>query len=89
MAQGKFKSKATNPGKAKQKLKKKATVAKKGARQIAPKKARYVEAAKLKKDLTKAINKNIEHDLAVRASNVDTKSFKVIQTPTVTKKDKK
>ena len=30
MAQGKFKSKAPNPGKAKQKLKKKATVAKKG-----------------------------------------------------------
>ena len=30
MAQGKFKSKGHNPGKAKQKLKKKATVVKKG-----------------------------------------------------------
>ncbi len=39
-------------------------------------------------DLTKAINKNIEHDLAVRASNVDTKSFKVIQTPAEATKKK-
>ncbi|XP_033119353.1 UPF0390 protein zgc136864-like [Anneissia japonica] len=82
MAQGRKKNNVQVPGKkSKNKLskhqQKKALGMKKGARQIAPKKARKIEEIKLQKNLTKAIGCNIEKEITAKASMNEAKPFKV------------
>ena len=48
---------------------------KKGARVIAPKKAKHLEAAKLKKGLEKSIKANIEQEITAKVKSVEAKSF--------------
>ena len=69
MPQGKLKTKVSIPSASKKKsaAKKKSKILRKGARSIAPKKANLIEAAKLKKTLTQAINKNIEKEMVLQA----------------------
>merc|ERR1711976_651348 len=84
MAQGKMKTKTKLPSGAKQKAKhqKKQLGPKKGGRTIAPKKAAHVQAAKLKKDLTRAINTKNENEMTARASTSEVKSFSVLKSTT-------
>lgn len=76
MPQGFKKNKAQLPDDVKNKKKhKKSPGVKKGTRDIVPKKKKLQEAAKLKKQLVKAIHNKVETDLLQRASNMETKSF--------------
>ncbi|XP_035686163.1 UPF0390 protein zgc136864-like [Branchiostoma floridae] len=70
MAQGKLKVKTKLPaGAKKQKQRpKKPLGPKKGARQIAPKKNKIVQAVKLQKGLEKELRMNIEQEMSSRAS---------------------
>lgn len=79
MAQGAGKIKP-NPLK-KEKNRHKKQQPKKGARVIAPKKTKHLEAAKLKKGLEKAIKSNIEQEITMKAKSVEGKSFNVLQAP--------
>ncbi|XP_048198375.1 leydig cell tumor 10 kDa protein homolog [Perognathus longimembris pacificus] len=86
MAQGQRKFQASKPGKSKKAA---AAVAaaersrglKKGARVIAPKKARVVQQRKLKKDLEVGIRKKIEHDLVMKASSSLPKKLALLREP--------
>ncbi|XP_013411316.1 leydig cell tumor 10 kDa protein homolog isoform X2 [Lingula anatina] len=91
MAQGKLKTKVQLPAgtRGKQKHHKKSGVLKKGCMSIAPKKARHVQAAKLKKSLEKEIKKGIEQEVAVAAGNVEPKRFNVVNTKTAASSSKK
>ncbi|CAM1325750.1 Uncharacterised protein g9055 [Pycnogonum litorale] len=78
MAQGNMKLKARLPGGTKRKspTKKPSTVHKKGI-YIKPKKMQKVEAEKLRKNLEKTINQNIEDKLRAKASGQNGKRFNV------------
>merc|ERR1712018_91668 len=58
---------------------KKNNLTKKGKRAIAPAKARHIEASKLNKSLTLAINKRIEEELTTKASQSELKSLQIIK----------
>lgn len=79
MPQGKLKTKIKPPEGSKKKpsVHKKPLGPKKGAKYIAPKKAKKVQAETVKKNLQKAINKNIESELLVRAG-AESKAFTVV-----------
>jgi hypothetical protein len=78
MPQGSFKKPKTQaPNSNKQKHQKQALGLKKGSFQIAPKKTRHLEAAKLQKTVDKAIKTKVEKELTLRATDSESKSFKV------------
>ncbi|XP_011440260.2 leydig cell tumor 10 kDa protein homolog [Magallana gigas] len=81
MAQGKFKSKGSLPKgvKGKQSHKNKNSGPKRGARVIAPKKTKQIEANKIKKGLERSIKANIEHETAMKAQSVEPKHFRVVK----------
>lgn len=88
MAQGKLRKKMSLPGGVKSKMKsqhqqrrKAATGLKKGARFIAPKKTHKLQAAKLKKNLQKTINSNIEKEVAARAASQEGKRLNIVGVP--------
>ncbi|XP_060562007.1 UPF0390 protein zgc136864-like [Ruditapes philippinarum] len=85
MAQGanKLKSKGFNLRKEKNRPKKQQM--KKGARYIAPKKAKVMEQAKLKKGLDKAIKANIEQEITQKVKSVEGKTFNVVTAPSTSK----
>ncbi|KAK2155576.1 hypothetical protein LSH36_236g01037 [Paralvinella palmiformis] len=91
MAQGKLKTKVKLPPGAKVKQKQKKQLGlKKGARYIAPKKARHIEAKLIKKSLTKEIGRRIEREIISMASHREMKSLKVLHAPQPsTSKEKK
>lgn len=90
MPQGFKKNKTQLPDDVKGKRKyKKPPGIKKGARDIVPKKKKLQEAAKLKKQLVKAIHNKVETDLLQRASNMETKSFQGSTTASSAAKTKK
>ncbi|XP_071479240.1 UPF0390 protein zgc136864-like [Diadema setosum] len=85
MVQGKVRTKVQVPGsgrKNKQRTshQKKYNQPKKGARYIAPKKARQIQAAKLKKNITKAITARNEMDIISKASSSEPKQLAVVAT---------
>ncbi|XP_059144387.1 leydig cell tumor 10 kDa protein homolog [Physella acuta] len=89
MAQGKYKaSKLQVPGKKKEKHGRPKGVIKKGHLQIAPKKARLVEAAKLKKDLEKGIRACIEEEVTAKTVSLEPRSLSMLK-PSTSKKTKK
>ncbi|KAK6184239.1 hypothetical protein SNE40_006747 [Patella caerulea] len=81
MAQGKLKAKVQKPGKGKQKSLRptKHHVLRKGHLTIKPKKGKELETFKLRKNLERAINTNIEHDVSMKASSIQPQSFKLIK----------
>ncbi|KAM9312806.1 leydig cell tumor 10 kDa protein homolog [Gastrophryne carolinensis] len=86
MAQGAGKLKA----KPKKNTAKKPTVMKKGARLIAPKKARVIHQQKLKKNLEVQIRNKIEHDVTMKASANMPKKLALLKAPAqADKKEKK
>ncbi|XP_064621068.1 leydig cell tumor 10 kDa protein homolog [Lineus longissimus] len=91
MAQGKLKTKCSVPAGSKQKSQhnKRPQGPKKGARAIAPKKAKQVQASKLKKDLEKAIKKSIEEEVIGTAANIESKSLQILKSKHDKKKEKK
>ncbi|KAK3603296.1 hypothetical protein CHS0354_007627 [Potamilus streckersoni] len=80
MAQGKGKLKSNSGVNRKEKRHQKLTL-KKGARYIAPKKTKALEAVRLKKTLEKAIKTNIEQEITMKAKSVESKHFNIIKTP--------
>merc|ERR1712150_167499 len=86
MVQGKLKVKAKLPGGAKVKSgqKRKQLGPRKGARKIAPKKTKIIEASKLKKGLEKAIKSDIEHEVSMKAKSLEPRSFSVVKSATNT-----
>ncbi|KAK0057278.1 leydig cell tumor 10 kDa protein homolog [Biomphalaria glabrata] len=83
MAQGKYKpSKIQVPGKKKEKKNKNKGVLKKGHILIAPKKAKLVEAAKLKKDLEKGIRACIEEELTAKTVSLEPRSLAMLKSST-------
>ncbi|XP_022339678.2 leydig cell tumor 10 kDa protein homolog [Crassostrea virginica] len=81
MAQGKFKPKGSLPKgvKGKQNHKNKKSGPKRGARVIAPKKTKKIEADKIKKGLERTITANIEHETAMKAQSVEPKHFRLVK----------
>jgi len=80
MPQGKMKKKTQLPSGVKGKVDhKKNNLTKKGKRAIAPAKAKKVEASKLNKSLTLAINKRIEEEMTTKASQCELKSLQIIK----------
>jgi len=78
MPQGSYKKPKTQaPTTSKQKHQKQPLGLKKGSRQIAPKKARHLESAKLQKTVEKAIKNKVEKELTLRATDSESKTFKV------------
>jgi len=78
MPQGTFKKPKTQaPNTNKQKHQKQALGLKKGSFQIAPKKARHLESAKLQKIVEKSIKTKVEKEMTLRATDSESKSFKV------------
>ncbi|XP_076061048.1 uncharacterized protein LOC143036930 isoform X1 [Oratosquilla oratoria] len=88
MPQGNFKSKKAHPVPQKEKKKKQTNLKKKGGRVIAPKKNRIIENMKVKKELQKAINSNIEEAMKARASQEPT-SFKILKSSSGSEEKKK
>ncbi|XP_062616924.1 leydig cell tumor 10 kDa protein homolog [Saccostrea cucullata] len=84
MAQGKFKSKGSLPKgvKGKQSHKHKNSGPKRGARVIAPKKTKQIEANKIKKGLERNIKTSMEHEAAMKAQSVEPKQFKLVKPST-------
>ncbi|XP_069858224.1 leydig cell tumor 10 kDa protein homolog [Dipodomys merriami] len=86
MAQGQRKFQAPKPGKSRKAAAGAAAAGrnrgpKKGARVIAPKKARVVQQRKLKKDLEVGIRKKIEHDVVMKASSSLPKKLALLREP--------
>ncbi|XP_061166501.1 leydig cell tumor 10 kDa protein homolog [Saccostrea echinata] len=81
MAQGKFKSKGSLPKgvKGRQSHRQKSSGPKRGARVIAPKKTKQIEANKIKKGLERSIKTSIEHEAAMKAQSVEPKQFKLVK----------
>ncbi|XP_054749233.2 leydig cell tumor 10 kDa protein homolog [Lytechinus pictus] len=81
MVQGKIKTKVQVPGKGSRNKQKYAHQKKKGpkrgARFIAPKKAKQIEAAKLKKNITKAISSRNEQEIISQAASKEPKKLLV------------
>jgi len=78
MPQGSYKkSKTQAPSSSKQKHQKQPLGLKKGSRQIAPKKAKHMESAKLQKAVEKSIKSKVEKELTLRATDSESKAFKV------------
>jgi len=78
MPQGTYKKpKTQTPGTNKQKHQKQPLGLKKGSHQIAPKKARHLEAAKLQKAVEKSIKAKVEKELTLSATDSESKNFKV------------
>ncbi|XP_048766287.2 leydig cell tumor 10 kDa protein homolog [Ostrea edulis] len=84
MAQGKYKSKGGLPQgvKGKQSHKHRHSGPKRGARVIAPKKTKQIEANKIKKGLERTIKATIEHEVAMKAQSVEPKHFKLVKPST-------
>ncbi|KAL3857024.1 hypothetical protein ACJMK2_011933 [Sinanodonta woodiana] len=81
MAQGKGKLKSNSGVHIKEKRRHQKLTLKKGARYIAPKKTKALEAVRLKKTLEKAIKTNIEQEITMKAKSVESKQFKIINSP--------
>ncbi|XP_064613417.1 leydig cell tumor 10 kDa protein homolog [Liolophura sinensis] len=81
MAQGKLKTNVKVPvhGKPKHKDRNKNKGPKRGGRIIAPKKAKLVQVAKLKKGLENTIRASIEQDASARASAMEPRSLHLVQ----------
>ncbi|KAH9502804.1 hypothetical protein Btru_074492 [Bulinus truncatus] len=83
MAQGKYKkSKIQVPSNKKEKKEKNKGVLKKGQLRIAPKKAKLVEAAKLKKDLEKGIKACIVEELTAKTVSLEPRSLAMLKSST-------
>ncbi|XP_025089400.1 UPF0390 protein zgc136864-like [Pomacea canaliculata] len=80
MPQGKLKTKVQMPeGTKKQKKTQKKSVLRKGHRTIAPKKAKIIDAVKIKKGLEKQVVAAIEQEAVARAASTEHKSLQILK----------
>ncbi|XP_072033932.1 UPF0390 protein zgc136864-like [Amphiura filiformis] len=83
--QGKVKTKVQvpgNKGRNKQRhVHQKKSMSKKKGRVIAPKKAKHLQMAKLKKNMEKAIGSNIEQEILSKAAAQEPRSMTVVTNP--------